>query len=113
MSGIDLQCVVRGAVDQLRRIVLQLAHQFLQFAQGLAGLLQQGGGLAQAILEEAAHVVFVPAQQLVEAARTLGSEPKALQLRYLQTLSDLSSEKATTIVFPLPLDLIKPFLENK
>jgi len=53
------------------------------------------------------------AQQLVEAARTLGSEPKALQLRYLQTLSDLSSEKATTIVFPLPLDLIKPFLENK
>jgi len=53
------------------------------------------------------------AQQLVEAARTLGSEPKALQLRYLQTLSDLSSEKATTIVFPLPLDLIKPFLESK
>jgi regulator of protease activity HflC (stomatin/prohibitin superfamily) len=53
------------------------------------------------------------AQQLVEAARTLGSEPKALQLRYLQTLSDLSSEKATTIVFPLPLDLIKPFLDNK
>ena len=53
------------------------------------------------------------AQQLVEAARTLGTEPKALQLRYLQTLSDLSSEKATTIVFPLPLDLIKPFLESK
>jgi regulator of protease activity HflC (stomatin/prohibitin superfamily) len=53
------------------------------------------------------------AQQLVEAARTLGTEPKALQLRYLQTLSDLSSEKATTIVFPLPLDLVKPFLESK
>ena len=53
------------------------------------------------------------AQQLVEAAQMLGAEPKALQLRYLQTLSDLSSEKATTIVFPLPLDLIKPFLENK
>ena len=52
------------------------------------------------------------AQQLVEAARTLGSEPKALQLRYLQTLSDLSSEKATTIVFPLPMDLIKPFLDR-
>ena len=53
------------------------------------------------------------AQQLVDAARTLGEEPKALQLRYLQTLADLSSEKSTTIVFPLPLDLIKPFLKNQ
>ncbi len=53
------------------------------------------------------------AQQLVDAARTLGSEPKALQLRYLQTLADLSSDKSTTIVFPLPLDLIRPFLEER
>ena len=53
------------------------------------------------------------AAQLVEAAQTLGADPKALQLRYLQTLSDLSSEKATTIVFPLPMDLIKPLLEKK
>jgi regulator of protease activity HflC (stomatin/prohibitin superfamily) len=53
------------------------------------------------------------AAQLVEAAQTLGQDPKALQLRYLQTLSDLSSEKATTIVFPLPMDLIKPFLDRK
>jgi regulator of protease activity HflC (stomatin/prohibitin superfamily) len=52
------------------------------------------------------------AAQLVDAARTLGQEPKALQLRYLQTLADLSSEKSTTIVFPLPLDLIKPFLDR-
>ena len=52
------------------------------------------------------------AAQLVEAAQTLGADPKALQLRYLQTLSDLSSEKATTIVFPLPMDLIKPFLDR-
>jgi regulator of protease activity HflC (stomatin/prohibitin superfamily) len=53
------------------------------------------------------------AAMLVEAARQLGAEPKALQLRYLQTLADLSSEKSTTIVFPLPLDLIKPFLNNR
>jgi regulator of protease activity HflC (stomatin/prohibitin superfamily) len=51
------------------------------------------------------------AQQLVEAARMLGTEPKALQLRYLQTLSDLSNEKTSTIVFPLPMDLVKPFME--
>src|SRR5678816_3002883 len=52
------------------------------------------------------------ASQLVEAARMLGAEPRALQLRYLQTLADLSSDKSTTIVFPLPLDLIRPFLDK-
>ena len=52
------------------------------------------------------------AAMLVEAARQLGSEPKALQLRYLQTLADISSEKSSTIVFPLPLDLIKPLLKD-
>jgi regulator of protease activity HflC (stomatin/prohibitin superfamily) len=51
------------------------------------------------------------AAQLVEAANMLGTESKALQLRYLQTLSDLSNEKTSTIVFPLPMDLIRPFLE--
>jgi regulator of protease activity HflC (stomatin/prohibitin superfamily) len=53
------------------------------------------------------------AAQLVEAAAMLAAEPKALQLRYLQTLADISSEKTTTIVFPLPLDLIRPFLSDK
>lgn len=52
------------------------------------------------------------AQQLVEAAQLLGAEPKALQLRYLQTLADISSEKTSTIVFPLPIDLIKPLIDR-
>ena len=53
------------------------------------------------------------AQMLVEAARTLGEEPKALQLRYLQTVADISNEKSTTIVFPLPIDLLRPFVDGK
>jgi len=53
------------------------------------------------------------AAQLVEAAHILGADPKALQLRYLQTIADMSSEKTSTIVFPLPIDLIKPFLDGK
>ena len=53
------------------------------------------------------------AAQLVEAAHILGADPKALQLRYLQTIADMSSEKTSTIVFPLPIDLIKPFLDSK
>src|SRR6476646_1645992 len=50
------------------------------------------------------------AQQLVEAAHSLAREPSALQLRYLQTLADISHERTQLIVFPLPLDLIKPLL---
>jgi regulator of protease activity HflC (stomatin/prohibitin superfamily) len=51
------------------------------------------------------------AQTLVDAAQALARDPRALQLRYLQTLADISSEKSTVIVFPLPLDLIKPLLD--
>jgi regulator of protease activity HflC (stomatin/prohibitin superfamily) len=50
------------------------------------------------------------AEQLVEAAKSLAQQPSALQLRYLQTLADISHERTQIIVFPLPLDLIKPFL---
>ena len=50
------------------------------------------------------------AAQLVEAAATLGAQPSAIQLRYLQTLADLANEKTTTIVFPLPIDIIQSFL---
>jgi len=53
------------------------------------------------------------AQMLVEAAHTLSREPAAIQLRYLQTLADISSEKSSTIVFPLPIDLITPLLQAR
>ncbi len=49
------------------------------------------------------------AQQLVAAAKSLALQPSALQLRYLQTLADIAHERTQLIVFPLPLDLIKPF----
>jgi regulator of protease activity HflC (stomatin/prohibitin superfamily) len=50
------------------------------------------------------------AQMLVQAAESLARAPSAMQLRYLQTLADMSHEKTQIIVFPLPLDLIKPLL---
>ncbi len=53
------------------------------------------------------------AAALVEAARALGADPRAIQLRYLQTLSGLSSSGTQTIVFPLPMDLITPLLQSK
>ncbi len=53
------------------------------------------------------------AQTLVEAAHALGGDPRAIQLRYLQTLSDISNERSSVIVFPLPIDLIKPMLRDE
>ena len=50
------------------------------------------------------------AEKLAEAARIISSQPSAMQLRYLQTLITISTEKTNTIVFPLPLDMIKPFM---
>jgi regulator of protease activity HflC (stomatin/prohibitin superfamily) len=45
-------------------------------------------------------------QKLVEAARTLQTEPAAIQLRYLQTLTEIAGEQSSTIVFPLPIDIV-------
>jgi regulator of protease activity HflC (stomatin/prohibitin superfamily) len=53
------------------------------------------------------------AEKLTQAAAQLSREPQALQLRYMQTLIDIAAEKNSTIVFPLPMDLIKPFLDRE
>ena len=50
------------------------------------------------------------AEKLVEAARILNAAPQSLQLRYLQTLTEIAGEKSSTVVFPLPMDLVKPLL---
>ncbi|GIF10120.1 slipin family protein [Actinoplanes teichomyceticus] len=52
------------------------------------------------------------AQALADAAHILAGSPSALQLRYLQTLLELGGDQRTTVVFPLPIDLIAPFLQH-
>jgi regulator of protease activity HflC (stomatin/prohibitin superfamily) len=49
-------------------------------------------------------------QQLAEAARIIGSQPATLQLRYLQTLTEIASERNSTVIFPVPIDLISALL---
>jgi len=51
------------------------------------------------------------ASMLAEAAATLSSQKQALQLRYLQTMKEVAGDRTNTIIFPLPLDLIKPLLD--
>ena len=58
-----------------------------------------------------AEAEFQASQTLVNAAKILGSIPAAMQLRYLQTLTEIGGEQNSTIVFPMPIDIIKPFLD--
>jgi regulator of protease activity HflC (stomatin/prohibitin superfamily) len=52
-------------------------------------------------------------EKLAEAARILATEPTSLQLRYLQTLTEIAAEKNSTTIFPVPIDLIRMFLEKR
>jgi regulator of protease activity HflC (stomatin/prohibitin superfamily) len=66
---------------------------------------------AEAEREKRAKIIhaegeYSAAQRLTDAAKTLSAEPLTLQLRYLQTLTEIGVEKNTTIVFPLPVDLL-------
>ena len=58
-----------------------------------------------------AEAEFQASQTLVNAAKVLSSIPAAMQLRYLQTLTEIGAEQNSTIIFPMPIDIIKPFLD--
>ncbi len=71
---------------------------------------------AEAERERRAKVInaegeFQAAGKMAEAAKVLATEPMSLQLRYLQTLREIATEKNSTILFPIPIDLIKPFIK--
>ena len=70
---------------------------------------------AEAERERRAKVVHAEgeaqaAEKLAEAAKVISSQPSALQLRYLQTLSSIATERSNVILFPLPMDILAPFL---
>ncbi|OEU60967.1 MAG: hypothetical protein BA870_02980 [Desulfuromonadales bacterium C00003094] len=56
---------------------------------------------------------YQAAQKLTEAAAILSTDKSALQLRFLQTLTEVAAEKNSTIIFPFPIDLVRPFLERE
>jgi len=58
----------------------------------------------------AAEGEYQAAQRLADAAAIMAKEPIALQLRFLQTLVEIASENNSTTIFPVPIDILKPFL---
>jgi regulator of protease activity HflC (stomatin/prohibitin superfamily) len=72
---------------------------------------------AEAERERRAKVIhaegeFQAAQKLSEAASIIASQPMAMQLRFLGTLTEIATEKNSTIIFPVPIDLVEPFLKK-
>lgn len=72
---------------------------------------------AQAERERRAKIIhaegeFQASQKLSEAAEVIGKFPVAIQLRFLQTLTEISSDKNSTIIFPVPIDLLTPFMDK-
>jgi regulator of protease activity HflC (stomatin/prohibitin superfamily) len=86
--------------------------------------LEIPGGMQQAMARQAeaerewrakiinAEGEFQASERLKDAALVIEKHPTALQLRYLQTLLELGGSQSTTIVFPAPIDLIRPFIER-
>lgn len=72
---------------------------------------------AEAERERRAKVIraegeFQAAEKLVDAAKLMGNHPMSLQMRYLQTLVEVASEKSSTTIFPVPIDLFSPFIKK-
>lgn len=72
---------------------------------------------AEAERERRAKVIhaegeFQAAQKLTDASNVIAGSPSALQLRFLQTLAEIATEKNSTIIFPVPIDLLKPFISK-
>lgn len=73
---------------------------------------------AEAERERRAKVIraegeYQSSEKLVEAAKMMGDHPMSLQMRYLQTLGEIAAEKNSTTLFPIPIDLLTPFIKDK
>jgi len=98
--GIKVQLVEMKHVDLPENMVRAIARQ------------------AEAERERRAKIIHAEgesqaANNLMKAAEVLSKNPQALQLRFLGTLTEIATEKNSTIIFPLPIDLIKAFMEKK
>jgi regulator of protease activity HflC (stomatin/prohibitin superfamily) len=108
----DLQQVIDQQTDAWGVKVTSVEVRDVELPQSMQRAMARQ---AEAEREKRAKIIhaegeFSASQQLANAAQVIGSQPATLQLRYLQTLTEIAAEKNSTIVFPLPLDIVEPFL---
>ena len=108
----ELQRVIDEQTDAWGVKVTSVEVRDLELPQSMQRAMARQ---AEAEREKRAKVIhaegeFSASQQLAAAAEVIGSQPATLQLRYLQTLTEIAAEKNSTIIFPLPLELLQGFL---
>ena len=113
--NVDIQRILDQATDAWGIKVANVEIKHVDLDETMIRAMAKG---AEAERTRRAKVIHAEGEKqaaamLVEAAQTLGVEPRAMQLRYLQTLTDIANDRTSTIVFPLPLDLIKPLLDHR
>ena len=111
--NVDIQKILDAATDAWGIKVTSVEIKHIDIDPTMVRAIAQQ---AEAERQRRAKVInadgeFQAAAKLVEAAELISKSPQALQLRYMQTLVSIAGEKSNTIVFPLPMDLITPFLE--
>src|SRR5438105_3969385 len=102
----------RGIVFRLGRLLPELKDVEIP-----GGMQRAMARQAEAERERRAKIInaegeYQASERLKDAALVIEKHPTALQLRYLQTLLELGGSQSTTIVFPAPVDLIRPFIER-
>ena len=110
-----LQTIIDQRTDPWGIKVVQVAVKHIDLPEEMRRAMARQ---AEAERERRAKVIaaegeFQAAQRLAEASAIMAKEPIALQLRYLQTLAEIASEHNSTTIFPVPIDILTPFLSAK
>ncbi len=111
--NIDIQTVLDQQTDAWGIKVSNVEIKHVDLNESMVRAIAQQ---AEAERARRAKVIHAEGEQqasekLLEAANTLSQRPEAMQLRYLQTLTQIAGDKTSTIVFPLPMDVIGPIME--
>ena len=109
-----LQLIIDEATEPWGIKVISVELKTIELPDGMKRAMAKQ---AEAERERRAKIIsaegeYQAAEKLSEAASLIGKVPGALQLRFLQTLVEISAEKNSTILFPFPIDLVKPFLNK-
>jgi regulator of protease activity HflC (stomatin/prohibitin superfamily) len=110
--NMDIQSILDRATDQWGIKVANVEIKHVDIDESMIRAIAKQ---AEAERERRAKIIHAEgeeqaAQKLVEAAQTLSRQPEAMQLRYLQTLTEIAGEKSSTIVFPLPVTMMDTVL---
>src|SRR3990167_1475317 len=109
----DIQKILDAATDAWGIKVTSVEIKHIDIDPTMVRAIAQQAEAERARRAKVIHAEgeFQAAEKLVQAADLISKSPQALQLRYLQTLAGIANDKSHTIVFPLPMDLITPFLD--